>query len=259
MLALIPGLCCGSIDLERGWREGAQLFFNDAAEIFSQSSHEANAAGREARLGRAVMLLGVQPRTAANIEEANALLETLRRDQPDDEPGIAACYYMARLEQVHRERPDLDKARGYYAALVRQHPRHFFAQLARLKLAMLALYDTGRTGTLDQRMPEAREWGGGISDPVVLCDYHYMMSRALARIDGREAERLEHLLAMEDTGQVIRTPTRSLMLVEIGEMARAVGRRELAVRAYRQFATDYPRDPRLATILKRLAELGGQP
>lgn len=232
------------------WEQGARLFFNEAARSFSVP-----APTPEQALGRAVMLLGVQPRTGANIDEARALLTRVTDSFGSDEAGIAARFYLARLEQLHVEVPDLPKARAHYRELVTRHPTHLFGQLARLKLAMLALYDTAHPTPLAGRLPEAEEWGGGITDPVVRCDYHYMMSRALAREDGREAQRLEHLLAMEATGKVIRDPTRSLMLVEIGEMARAVGRRGLAARAYRQFTQEFPRDSRVAAVRTRLAEV----
>jgi hypothetical protein len=251
LVLLLPGAVGGSEPsaAQIGWEQGARLFFNEAARTFSVP-----AATPEQVLGRAVMLLGVQPRTESNLDEARTLLAGLVDSAGSDDAGIAARYYLARLEQLHAEDPDLAKARTHYRELVARHSAHLFGQLARLKLAMLALYDTAHPAPLSARLPEAEEWGSGITDPVVRCDYHYMMSRALAREDGREAQRLEHLLAMEATGKVIRDPTRSLMLVEIGEMARAVGRRELAVRAYRQFLQEYPRDARGAAVRSRLAE-----
>lgn len=233
-----------------GWEQGARLFFNEAARTFS-----ATAVTPEHRLGRAVMLLGVQPRTRANLEEARTLLTRLTDTHAADEAGIAARYYLARLEQLHVDEPDLAQARMHYRELVKRHPSHLFGQLARLKLAMLALYDATLPGTLASRLPEADDWGSGITDPVVRCDFHYMMSRALAREEGREAQRLEHLLAMEATGRVIRDPTRSLMWIEIGEMARAIGKREESARAYRRFIAEFPRDARVAAIRSRLAEV----
>jgi len=249
----------GGDALTEGWDQGARLFFNEAARTFASARGTGVDAESERVLGRAVMLLGVQPRTGANLEAARALLQGLIGSEATGEAAIAARYYLARLDQLHTDQPDLERARGHYRDLVERHPDHFFGQLARLKLAMLALYAPARPASLATRLPEAEKWGEGITDPVLRCQYHLMLAGALAREDGREAERLEHLLAMEATGRVIRDPTRSLMLVEIGETARVVGRRAEAVRAYRQFIAEFPRDVRVGAIRARLAEVEGVP
>lgn len=250
----VTGAGWGADVASTGWDQGGRLFFNQALDTFSKAA-ASGAKTREVVLGRAVMLLGVQPRTESNLAESRRILEGLLAVVIDDDAAIAARYYLARLEQLHADEPDLAKARVHYRELAARHPAHLLGQLARLKLAMLVLYDTAHPAPLAARLPEAEEWGRGITEPMVRCDYHYMMSRALAREDGREAQRLEHLLAMEATGKVIRDPTRSVILVEIGEMARAVGRRELAVRAYRQFTQEFPRDARVAAVRTRLAEM----
>lgn len=237
------------------WSEGSRLFYNRAARLLEPGSATGAIDTREARLGRAVMLLGVQPKTAANLAEAEQALGGLVAEREDDDAGLSARYHLARLEQLHRERPDLDRARGHYQRLIEVEPDGYFAHLARLKLAMLALYDTDRPGRFAERLAAAEAWGRAIDDPVLKCDFHYMMSRALALEPGREAERLEHLLAMEATGQVIRGPMRSVMWIELGEMGRAVGRDDVAVRAYREFVREFPMDMRVSTIRARLAAL----
>src|SRR5262245_53066631 len=78
--------------------------WHDASRYAFDASHAAFVKGkdREARLGEATTLLNLQPRTAANIERAAVLLDSVSAANPSDEPGICARYLRARIEDVHR-------------------------------------------------------------------------------------------------------------------------------------------------------------
>src|SRR5262245_29522196 len=77
---------------------------------------------REVSLGIAVTLLNTQPLTAANIDRAAALLETVRSENSDDATGIEATFMLARLEQFHRFAPSPERALELYSQLSASHP-----------------------------------------------------------------------------------------------------------------------------------------
>lgn len=240
-----------------GWAQGAQLFFNEAERAFREPATRADAAGREARFGRAVMLLGVQPKTGANLAESRALFSALRTEKSDDETGIAALYYLARLAQLHEAKPNLAEARARFRELAQKHAAHFFGQLAGLKLAVLALYDSDSAASPAARLAEAEAWGKGITIPSIAGDFHWLMAEGILRFSTDHAPAIEHLLVMERIGSAVRDQTRSNLFVTLGELARVSGRRELAARSYRQFLEAFPRDARSGTIRRRLAEVEG--
>ncbi len=257
ILLLLAPVARAAERLPSAWEQGAQLFFNEAERAFREPATRADAAGREARFGRAVMLLGVQPKTGANLAEARTLLSALRVEKSDDESGIAALFYLARLAQLHEAKPNLTEARARFRELAEKHPDHFFGQLARLKLAMLALYDPDSGALPAARIAEAEGWGRGITLPSLAGDFHWLMAEGILRFSTDHAPAIEHLLAMERIGTAVRDQTRSNLFVTLGELARIAGRRELADRSYRQFLEAFPRDARSGTIRRRLAEVEG--
>lgn len=258
--AILPGigftLAAGSVPaddaaLESAWVEGAQLSFDRSAQAFAQLGPR-----RDARLGRAVMLLNAQPKTEANIAEARRLFTALRNENATDEPGIAALFYLARLAQFHERAPDLAAARGHYEELVRRHDAHFLGQLARFKLVVLTLYDAADPAAPPARLAAAEGWGAGIREPSIARDFHVHIADAYLRFAGPLERALEHLLAADATGASVRDLARALLYVQIAECARELGRVEIARRFYGRFLEEFPRDARGTTIRARLAQLG---
>jgi hypothetical protein len=236
--------------MEAAWSEGAQLSFADAARHFAKLGDT-----REARFGRAVMLLNAQPKTNANVAEGRALLLALRRERADDDAGIGALYYLARVAQFHEARPDLAGARAHFATLIAQHGDHFYGQLARLKLATLALYDAADSSSPADRLAAAEALGAPLRHPGVTRDFHLLAAEAYLRFNLSLERALAHFLAAEATGAPVRDVVRSALFIQIGECARELGRHELARRFYGRFLAEFPRDARGSTVRARLAGL----
>jgi hypothetical protein len=237
--------------LDAAWELGAQLAFADSARAFAQVG-----AAREARLGRAVMLLNAQPKSAAHVATARALLTALRTEQPDDEPGIAALYYLARIAQFHEEKPDLATARTRFGELAARHEDNFYGQLARLKLATLELYAPAAPATAAiDRVTAAETLGAPLRHAAIARDFHLLVAEACLRFDLPLGRALDHFLAADATGAPVREIVRSSLFIQIAECARQSGRAAIAHRYYRRFLAEFPRDARGATVRDRLAAL----
>lgn len=245
----LPHLAGGATpeELAAAWAEGARLSFGAAAEAFAALGD-----AREARLGRAVMLINAQPKTAANISAARELLTALRAERGDDEPGIAALFHLARIAQFHGRAPDLAAARRHYQDLIAQHGAHFFGQLARLKLATLLVYDPEDPAPARDRLAAAEALGVANGDAGIARDYHLLMAGAYLRFNESQDRALEHLLAAERTRLVVRDVVRAALYVQIAECARELGRPALARLYYRRFLDEFPRDARGTTVRARL-------
>ncbi|MBI5691064.1 MAG: hypothetical protein HZC55_13330 [Verrucomicrobia bacterium] len=252
LCGLTAGPAAGAAGAETvaAWEEGAQLSFADAARHFARLGDS-----REARFGRAVMLVNAQPKTLANVAEGRALFLALRRERADDEPGIGALYYLARIAQFHEARPDLAAARTSFATLVAEHGDHFYGQLARFKLATLALYDAADTRPPAERLAAAEALGEPLHHPGIKRDFHLLAAEAHLRFHLSVEHALRHFLAAESGRAPVRDVVRAALFLQIGECARELGRHGLARRFYERFLAEFPRDARGATVRARLAGL----
>lgn len=261
LAGLILALQVRAATVDEAWQLGARLLFNDAARAFAEIEAAGTADRRESRFGRAVMLLNVQPKTEGNVEESRALLTAVRAEKPDDDIGIGALYYLARLAHYHGRNPDEAAARSLYEELIARHPDHAYGQLARLKLVTLVLYETETATPAAQRLIAAEALGAPLTDSSARSDFHLAMADAWLRFQADEQRALDHLRAADATGRLVRGSVRSGVFVQAGELARRLGQRELAISYYRRFLADFPRDTRAWTIRGRLADLareGGQ-
>jgi tetratricopeptide (TPR) repeat protein len=255
--ALVPEPVCGAT-LDEAWSLGARLLFNDAARAFDEIAREGGERRREADFGRAVMLLNVQPKTNGNVEESRTLFTRVRAENEEDDFGIASLYYLARLAHYHGRVADAKTARRYYQELSERHPEHTYGQLARLKLVTLILYGADTAGSGADRLSAAEALGTLLKDPSMRSDFHLAMADAWLRFENNEQRALDHLVAAEETGHLVRDSVRASVYVQAGELARRLGHREQAISYYRRFLADFPRDTRAWTIRGRLTNLEGE-
>jgi len=85
--------------LHAGWQDLALVNASDAQRVFA-TAQETNPASREARLGAALTLLQLRSHTPSHVADSAELLENLRRENPNDDVGIGAAYYLARIQQL---------------------------------------------------------------------------------------------------------------------------------------------------------------
>lgn len=234
--------------LREAWQASALNLFKDANHRF------ADLTGREARFGEAVTLLQVQPKTASNINRSASLLEQVRADNPGDELGIAALYHLGRLEQVHRMPVNPAAAIAHFNTLIQDHPGHPFTEQAITKLAIIELYAPDNAA----RRPAVFERFTALADTLVTSDarrdLNLTLGNAALRFGLGDERALERYLIAEQAG-IHLTTVRSSTLVTIGELARKLGRHDIAREHYQLFLKDFQRDDRRLMVKEALATL----
>jgi tetratricopeptide (TPR) repeat protein len=236
-------------DSAKGWNDLGLLLFRDARRQFAAEEN------RSARLGESLALLNLQPRTVGNINRARAMLEGIRAENRNDEDGIASTYHLARLLQLHLAEPDLTGAAQLYRELMNNHPGHPLSQQAVVKLAITSIF-----AELDPAaQAKAAESMEGELDALVLPSAERDLCLALGQYYLRWADQPERaltfLLRARKTGSMVRTNALGDLLMQIGELARELGKDELAREHYRLFLEAHPRDARAYLARQRLHEL----
>lgn len=212
---------------------------------------EPTATNGTAPLQGALAALQKQPLPEADRQRIMAELNALTQGAPDAEAGISAAYLLGRLRQFNGEAEEPPE----FLALIRRHPQHPLAQLARVKLIMRRLYAVDATPPA-ARLKAAEALGQELTLPVLQSDFHLVMGDAYVFFGDQRALALAHFVAAERLG-ISGSATRGTVLVQIGELARLTGDKPLAARSYRAFLDNYPRDIRRTIVGDRLAEVEG--
>jgi hypothetical protein len=209
---------------------------------------------REREFCTAVVALSQQTVTEARIAEVERRLTALHDAQADDEIGRASLFLLGRIAQVFRAVPDNDRAADCYRRLLTGEVTDHWADLARVKLALLDIY------VLPAAAPAARIAAvesllTGVTDPVTRRDLHRLAARGLMFYGLDPARTLEHLLASESIGGLRGMPAAD-QVVQICNVAWQLGRHEVSDTFREKLRRDYPRDPRIYLLDQRAA---GQP
>lgn len=239
-------------ELAGQWQEVSQYAFDGSHQVFARTE------GREARLGEAVTLLNLQPRTSRNIDRAALLLDAIANEVPNDELGISARYLRARLEEMHRPEVQPAEAARRYGELIRTGGTHALAQQAAVRLSLLRLYPLDEASTPAERVETAEALGAGLADPAAIRDHALLVGQACLYYDlplWRAQKHLERALA----AGVLNPTNRADLLVTLGEIARELGDAPRAERAYRAYLQENPRGDRSSAVRRRLTELTAAP
>lgn len=234
--------------LEKAWRDTAFSLFRDANRAFIEQT------GREARLGQALSLLQVQPKTDRNISEAASLLEEVRATDQNDNLGITARYYLGRLEHVHRTQPAPAAALPHYRELVRDHPQHPLAAQAAVKMGIIELYSPLPNEERNRLIRDYSALAQTFTDANGRRDLHLLIGEVILRFDLDKAAALDQFRAADAAG-ITRSTLQAEIWVKIGELARELEQYELARTYYQRFMELAVRDNRRRMIEERLAAL----
>ena len=245
----------GSAERE-AWEMLSEFRFADSLRMFEQMYAEKQGGdSRSVKTGYALNLLNRQPRTKANIRRAANLFEEIVSVNPDDDLGILAQYYLARIPQWHSTQPDVDEAARRYRELVERYPQHLVGQLAYLKLAFLRVYAFGPT--LEEKralMAELEESSSILTAPAVRRNFNRLMGYAYSRYWRDYESALPHYKEAISLN-VHKWNTRARMYLRAGEISRRLGYNEDATRYFRMFLDEYPQDRRGYEIEQRLKEI----
>lgn len=218
------------------------------------------AEARESVLGEAISLLNVQPRTARNIAAATALLENLIEENPDDEAGIFARFFLARLLQFHAAEPDLERSRAIYRELFESGTGHPLAEFAGAVLVLSLLAEAEDPDARERIITEFEARIPELRTPAARRDLHLMLAHELNREDALPERALRHYLAADGYG-IPRRQDEVQVWTRIGALAAQQGQKELAVEYFGKVVENYRRHDNYHTVLQWLRELegGGNP
>jgi len=240
--------------LHAGWQDLALVNASDAQRVFA-AAQESNPASREARFGAALTLLQLRSRTPGHVADAAELLENLRQENPNDDIGIGAAYYLARIQQLHSFTPDRAAAVASYRALIAAHPGHPYAQLAAPKLALLLLYDDVPSAEWEKRVAEIEALIPQLTAPEAARDTRLTLGTALIRLRHDHARAYPLFAACLNADSVTRMPRLNTVLVQAAESAERLGKRPEAAGYYAEFLRVFPNDSKSDEIRHRLATL----
>ena len=241
-------------DRQRGWQELSLLNPARAQQAFA-AARVADPTSRETQLGAALALLQQRAHTPESVADAAGLLAALRHANADDDAGIGAAYYLARIEQVHSFKPDRAAAVAGYRALLTAHPGHHYAELAAPKLALLLLYDDVPPDEWERRVAEIQALIPRLTAPEAVRDTQLSLATALIRLRRDHARAYPLLGSCLAAGSVTRMPRLNTVLVQAAESALALGREREAAAYYAQFLAAFPQDSKSDEIRRRLGQL----
>ena len=240
-------------DIDEGWTLLSRYLYREAAVIFEQAG-EANLRQRD--LGLAASLLNEPPVTSRKIDQAEKLLAGVIRAGLEDMTSVYALYLKARILHMHREVgvADIESA---YRIVMEKDPQGGVAQLAASHLALLLLYQRPDLD-ISQRLAAAEKLETvAVADtlPEVALGYYRTLADASLFYEKVTPEALGWLRkahAIESSDQLNQIG----LSLQIAEVARALDKREIAVRYYSEFlATAVPTDQRYQTAEMRMQEL----
>ena len=203
------------------------------------------------RLERAVALLGAPAVSADDNRHARAELAAIIATDGSSADALTARYLLGRLKQLADDEIDPPE----FQTLRAQQPGHPLAQLAALKVLLRRLYSDGLESA-DERLRHGEGLSGVITLPALRSDYHLAMGEAYLFHGDRREPALQHLRAAAAIG-IPSAATRANVLVQIGELARLTGAKDVAADSYRAFIVEFPRDLRQQIVRDRLAEVEG--
>lgn len=241
-------------EVKCGWNDLFQVDANAARQAFT-AAQALRPSDREARLGEALALLGAQPRTDSNLAHARELLDGLRTENANDDPGIAAAYYAARIIQLHSPEPDRRAAITAYRALLAAHPTHPCAQLAAPKLAILLLYDDVPPVEWEHRVAESEALLAHATAPETVRDLRLILADAYLRLRRDQARALPLLEQCLAAPTPIRSAHLDTVLIEAAECARLLGHKTEAIGYFERHLAEFPRDIKADEIRRRIADL----
>lgn len=253
-LCLLAATAAGAepaTSVRAGWTNLSLLNASEARTAFAAAA-QADPASRDARLGLALSLLQLRSRTPDNIAAAGGLLQALRTENADDDPGIAAAYYLARIQQVHSYTPDRSAAVEGYRALLAAHADNHYAQLAAPKLALLLLYNDVPPEEWERRVAEIQTLLPRLTTPEALRDTRLVLATAFIRLRLDHARAYPLFASALSAGSVTRMPRLNALLVQAAESAEVLGKPAEAAGYYTHFLAEFPHDAKADEIRRRL-------
>ncbi|MDB6095196.1 MAG: hypothetical protein JWM32_2758 [Verrucomicrobia bacterium] len=236
------------------WENASRQLLPDAHRAFADPAAVSGPARRVARLGEAVTVLNLQPRTDERIGQARQMLEGLAAERANDEVDAFARFFLARLLELHVRPAEPTAARQIYGELLEQYPGHPLAERAAAQLVLIDAYADTSPGERQRRLTALEQLGPQLTTPSGRRDFYLNLGNAYIDFGLEPTRALDHLLVADRAG-ITHPVTQASTWIAIGELARATGQSALARDYYGRFLAGFPLDSRRTLIAQRLASL----
>ena len=234
------------------WQKMSTYLTKEALiELKNLPGTQDSASQRERDFCTAVVTLDQQPLSESRLDDVDERLKALLSAGIEDEINSASRYLLGRIAQLYRAEPDVPLAVSYYRDLIERPGPGHFADIARVKLAVLLLYAV-HTEDAIERIAHAEKLILGTSDSIAIRDLHRIVARGIMFFNLPPEGALRHLLAADQIGGLVGTLGAD-QLVQIGELAWDTGDDKLANNYYELLRVEYPRDPRIFLMDQRNA------
>lgn len=241
---------CGAVNApdQTGWQLLTQARPREALAAFRADE------SRAARLGEALALLNLNPKTAGNVDAARELVTALAAGDPDDRWTVHAKWQLGRIAELHANPADTAEACRHYQRVFTDHPDTELADTARVRFVLLQLYEPVGRDEIARRLATFESFAAHVKTPPARRDFHLVMADACFFHALDPATALRHTIAAHELG--IEQPARELtLIVRIAELSRELGQREQAIAYYRRYLAAAQLDNRAQLIRERLATL----
>jgi hypothetical protein len=249
-LAITVGAATPGEALDQAWSLGAQGRFAEANAALDDVATKDEAT----RFTQALLLFNRQPRTATDLAAAIGLLSALTREGKTPALRARSLYFWARAETLRTRESSPASAVRLYEQLWREYPAQPYGQRALIHLLLIAFYEDEPRDAVLAKAARIEKQAEGLTDPLVLSQFHQVAARGYLHLGKAETRALEHLLKVSELG-VARREAAGDLHVSIGQLAAELGRPALAREHYRAFLQEFPNDPRVYTIKALLAAL----
>ena len=222
------------VDEESAWRQVLRLNYSGAISAFSSLEKSDDSDARFMRFSRAAVLLALQTRTQSNVDQAYALFERVKKENPRDSLGLEAAYMQARIRHIHDFDPNLEEARSRYCKLVDEHPHSLAGQMALSKLVMLRLLQLDQGDDRLTTLTEFEPLATNLTHPSLRFSYHLAIAEACQYHRLGEELAFKHLLAAYRVG-ASSPRLRDHLLMRLAQQAQVVGESAIALHALSEY------------------------
>ena len=259
ILVLGPPLAGGKVPPSEdcAWEKTGRFLYREAADEFGDLLASGGGHPSSLKFGLALNLINKQPKTQANLDRAERLFSEVYSAEGMNGLGIASKYYSGRIKEVHQRREELAEAERIYAQIIAANPRHFFAQLAATRYALIRFYSVESPEERRSRFLQLEALVENLIGPSIRSHFHSLMGDLAARYEISLEKSLYHYREAVAAG-IQNFRIRRDVLVSIGEIARELGNVPVAMEYYERFLREFPRDARHVLIQERLVALKTQ-
>ncbi len=244
--------------------EERPLWEQEALLIYSESSPEFNRVrmlGREdPRLSRYITALEIlhgqqEAEEGPPYLAAQRLLRGLIEAEPNDAIGLAAMYYLARIEQSNPVEQDIASAKALYRKLYDSHRDRFFGQMALLKYAALEIYnDDGVEAGVLERIQKLEALAEDMSVPHLRCNFHRLLGEAYVAFELDPKRAYDHLQAAYELGLPVES-MRVDVVLHLARLCEQLGDGEKALAHYDELILLAPQHESIDEFRAKAAEL----